>query len=129
VKENPRRDDEIEALVSELERLHVTQARVDPPRSRELDHAGRDVHGCDTRVELSSNSLRQLTRAGADLENIARPCLADRIPEHVERARPLAGLIDRPPSEETRLRRVVPLDDCGIIELHSSMTRPGSLRP
>src|SRR5688500_18723018 len=103
VEEHPGCDDEIEGSVLEWKILDIAGGCVDTPTPCQPDHARRHVRRYDVRAKLSRHALGERSWAWTDFENPPRHRLRDTVPQDVERAGPLARLVDRAPTEQTRL--------------------------
>jgi len=110
--------------------LHVTDTRVDTAFTCELDHTRRDVEHDDFTIELRRDPSGELTGTAPDLEHALQRAFCDGL----ECNHPWIGAfgvrVERTPSLEISLRRVLLSDGGWIVDLHGSMImRPGAPLP
>ena len=130
MEEHPGGDRDVERAVLERERLDVADARVDSTFSAQLDHPRRLVERDDLDTELRLYSRRELTFAAADLEHRSRGRLRHCIEQgNVASVNARGLVVDRLPRAEPFLGLVLTLDECRVVEPHSSIRRPGSFLP
>jgi len=118
VVEHPPGEDAVELPVAEGEALDVGDLRVDAARTRELDHARRDVD----RLHLGPGPhepLRQLAGPAADVEDTRRRRLDHRLDGRVVGMRALHERSeDRVALVQTLLARELPADEERVVEPH-----------
>ena len=129
MEEHPGGDRDVERAVLERERLDVADARVDSTFSAQLDHSRRLVERDDLDTELRLDSRGELTFAAADLEHRSRGRLRHCSEGNVASVNARGLVVDRLPRAEPLLGLVLTLDECRVVEPHSSIRRPGSFLP
>ena len=120
--EHPGRNCAVEVPISERDRLHVPDARIDAPRPCQLDHPLGLVERDQLGARLRKDASRELAAPAADLEHAARPRFRHGAEGDFARVGAGRGLPGCRAHGETRFVGVLVANELGIVERSQGAT-------